>query len=233
MEGFALAQWKNDLELFQLIGKELFTALAGDVMDTMGLTHQFLPPQIRPLRDDMTVLGRAMTVLEADCAGTHISSSGKDQPFGIMFEALDDIKEGEVYICNGSSPSYALWGGLMSTRAMHLKAAGAVLNGYSRDTREILRLGLPTFSWGGYAQDQGVRGRVVDFRCPLEFPNGVRVNSGDIVFGDIDGVVVIPREHEAEVVEKALEKARGENRVARSIREGMSARQAFDTYGIM
>lgn len=228
-----MALWKNDGELFQLIRKELFTALTGDVMDTMGLTHQFLPPQIKPLRDDMTLIGRALTVLEADCAGVHVASAGKDQPFGVMFEALDDLREGEVYICNGSSPSYALWGGLMSTRAMYLKAAGSVVNGYSRDTREILKLGFPVFSWGGYAQDQGLRGRVVDFRCPLEFSNGVRVNPGDLVFGDIDGVVIIPREHEVEVVEKALEKARGESMVARSIRDGMSTREAFDTYGIM
>lgn len=228
-----MPQWQNDKALFSLIREELFPALAGDVMDTMGLTHQFLPPQIRPLRDDMVVVGRAMTVLEADCLGTRIASAAKDQPFGVMFEALDDLGEGEIYICNGSSPAYALWGGLMSTRAMHLKAAGAVVNGYSRDTREILKLGFPVFSWGGYAQDQGVRGRVIDYRCPLEFPCGVRVNPGDLLFGDLDGVVVIPREREAEVVEQALEKARGENRVARSIRDGMSAREAFDTFGIM
>ncbi len=77
-----------------------------------------------------------------------------------MFEALDDLKPGEVYLCAGGSPSYALWGGLMSTRAIACGAAGAVLHGYHRDTAEILRLGFPVASFGSYAQDQGPRGKV-------------------------------------------------------------------------
>ena len=60
--------------------------------------------------------------------------------FGLMLEALDDLKEDEVYVCSGSSPIYALWGELMSARAIQCKAAGAVVNGYSRDTKGILAL---------------------------------------------------------------------------------------------
>jgi regulator of RNase E activity RraA len=84
-----------------------------------------------------------------------------------MLEALDDLKPNEVYICTGGSPRYALWGELMSIRAMHCGAAGAVLDGYSRDTRGILKLGFPTFSHGSYAQDQNPRGKVVDYRVPI------------------------------------------------------------------
>ena len=96
-----------------------------------------------------------------------------------------------------------------------------------------LKLNFPTFSTGRYAQDQGVRGRVIDFRCRIEFPNRVEVSPGDIVFGDIDGVVIIPQEHIEEVVNRALEKVRGENMVRKSIEEGMPSQRAFDTYGIM
>src|SRR3546814_1308962 len=70
------------------------------------------------------------------------------KPFGLMFEALDSLQRNEVYICSGASPRYALWGGLMSVRAMYQKAAGAVVNGYSRDTNEVLQLNFPTFSLG-------------------------------------------------------------------------------------
>src|SRR5829696_5031073 len=127
--------WGSDEELFDTIRRDLFTAVVGDVMDTMGLLRQFLPPQIRP---------------------------------------LDDLKAEEVYICTGASPRYALWGELMSTRAINLGAAGAVVDGYHRDTSGILQLGFPTFSYGGYAQDQAPRGKVIDFRVPLEI-GGVRV----------------------------------------------------------
>lgn len=121
----------------------------------------------------------------------------------------------------------------MSTRAINLQAAGAVLNGYHRDTVEIRKLNFPVFSLGSYAQDQSGRGKVVDFRCQLTFPNGVTVNPGDIVFGDIDGVVVIPQESEVKIVELALEKAQGENRVRKSMEAGMSAKDAFQKYGIL
>lgn len=219
--------------LFQLMRKELFTAVVGDVLDAAGCTRQFLPPEIRALRSDMTVVGRAMTVLEADCCGDEVASSKSRQPFGLMFRALDDLKPGEVYVCTGSSFDYALFGELMSTRAMHCGAAGAVVDGYSRDTRGVLKLGFPLFSRGTYAQDQRVRGRVIDWRCPLAFPNGVRVNDGDVIFGDIDGVVAIPREHLRDIVAAALDKVHGENKVAAAIRAGMPTQEAWDRFGIM
>lgn len=223
----------DDSELFELMKRDLFTAVVGDVMDGAGLSHQFLPPQIKPLRDDMIVAGRAMPVLEADCCGHAVAHRGKAEPFGIMMEALDDLQAGEIYICTGSSPRYALWGELMSTRAIQLGATGAVLDGYSRDTRGIFALKFPTFSWGRYAQDQGLRGRVIDFRCPIKFGNGVKVGPGDIVFGDMDGVVIVPKDHERDIIHKAMEKAHGENKVKKAIEGGMSARQAWDTYGIL
>ena len=224
-----MKQWGSDEELFDTLRRELFTAVVGDVMDTMGLLRQFLPPQIKALRNDMVVTGRAMTVLEADVpSGTDFES----QPFGLMFRALDDLKAGEVYVCAGGSPRYALWGELMSTRATNLGAAGAVVDGYHRDTSGILRLGFPTFSYGGYAQDQAPRGKVIDFRVPLEI-GGVKVTPGDIVFGDLDGVCVIPRDAEEEVFRRALEKVQKENLVGQAIEDGMSAQEAFEKFGVM
>lgn len=204
-------------------------------MDKMGLLHQFLPPQIGPIRPDMVAVGRAMTVLEADVfveePGPH-ASGPMSRPFGFMLKALDDLKPGEVYLCAGASPRYALWGELMSTRAQKLGAAGAVVDGYHRDTAGILALDFPTFSYGAYAQDQGPRGKVVDFRVPIEL-GGVRVEPGDVVFGDRDGVCVVPRAAEEEVFRRALEKARKENLVEQAIRDGMGAREAFDKFGVM
>jgi regulator of RNase E activity RraA len=218
----------RDHDFLERIKSELFTAVVGDVMDVMGLRKQFLPPLIKPLRNDMIVAGRAMTVLGKDLTGEE-----KKEPFGLMFDALDDLKRNEVYTMTGASPTYALWGGLMTTRAMKLEAAGVVLNGYHRDTLEILSLNFPTFSWGSYAQDQGVRGRVVDYRCPLKFPNGVKMEPGDIVFGDIDGVVIVPKDNENEIIDQAMEKVHGEDKVREAIESGMSAKDAFNKYCIM
>jgi regulator of RNase E activity RraA len=221
----------TDDETFVLIRDRLFTAVIGDVMDRAGLTQQFLPPETRPLRPDYVLVGRAMPVLEVDLPPT--GSAGKDEDFGLMFRALDDLRRGEVYICTGASPLYALWGGLMSTRAASLGAVGAVLDGYHRDTREILTLGFRVFSAGAYAQDQRLRGKVTDFRVPIAFKNGVRVKPGDVIVGDIDGVLTIPVEHLADIVNAALAKVDGEANVRRMILAGERTEDVFTKTGIM
>jgi regulator of RNase E activity RraA len=228
----------NDTEVLdpkrlELIRTKLFTAVLGDVMDTRGLTRQFLPPEIRALDPDMVIAGYAMPVLEADCCGDVEGQGGRANPFGLMLRALDELKANEVYICTGGSPRYALWGELMSTRAQTLGAAGAVVDGYHRDTRGIRRLGFPVFSYGSYAQDQRVRGRVIDYRCPIEFGNGVRVDPGDVIVGDIDGVLVIPSARADEIISAALEKVEGEEAVRLMIERGESTEAIFGKTGIM
>ncbi len=227
--------WKSDSTLFDIAARELFPALVGDCLDTMGLLNQFLPVGLKPIHPEMIVIGRAMPVVEADVSDIDTVTAKDEmleQPFGLMFRALDDLKPGEVYVCSGASLDYALWGGLMSRRAMRLKAAGAVVNGLSRDTQEIEKLHFPTFSFGTYAQDQGPRGKVVDFRIPIQWGD-ITICTGDIIFGDRDGVLVIPKAAEEEAFLKAIEKARGENEVKNALENGMSAQAAFDRFGIM
>ncbi|MFV0503891.1 MAG: RraA family protein [Lachnospirales bacterium] len=229
-----MLSWKNDDELFKIMKKELYSAVIGDILDKMKYYHQFLPQRVQPININMVVAGRAMTVLEAD-SFEEISNGYNDimkKPFGLMLEALDDLKKNEVYICTGASPSYALVGELMCTRMQILGAAGAVVNGFHRDTKGIEELNFPCFSYGRYAKDQGPRGKVIDFRVPIEI-EGVSIKSGDIIFGDMDGVLCIPREIEREVIIKAYEKATGEKMVAEAIKNGMAAKASFDKYGIM
>jgi regulator of RNase E activity RraA len=226
---------ENDADLFTLMRTKLFTAVVGDVMDLLGYKNQFLAPRIQPLRDDMVVAGRAMPVLEADDDGGEIEGRANPlmgRPFGLMLRALDDLKRDEVYICSGSSPTYALWGELMSTCAINNGAAGAVVDGYSRDTKGILAQNFPCFSYGRYAQDQRPRGKVIDFRCTLRM-GAVEVRPGDIVFGDLDGVCIVPKSIEREVLSGAMEKAYGEKRVFEAIKDGMKAQDAWDKFGIM
>lgn len=149
-----------------------------------------------------------------------------------MFHALDSLKPNEIYVCSGASPRYAVWGELMSTRAIQLKAAGAICDGYCRDSSGILALDFPTFCYGSYAQDQGPRGKVVDYAVPIEI-GGIRIRPGDMLFGDRDGVLVIPREAEREAIALAFEKAETENKVRLAIEAGMSTVEAFERFGVM
>ena len=140
--GMVVSLWNSDAEMLSLMRRQLYTAVVGDILDQMGYVHQFLPSRIMPMRDDMIVAGRAMTVLEADTVQGDAQGRSVQmrRSFGLMLEALDDLKENEVYLCSGASPRYALVGELMCTRMQKLGAAGAVVNGFHRDTRGILEL---------------------------------------------------------------------------------------------
>jgi len=227
--------WNNDDEMFAAIRARLFPAVLGDVMDSMGCFHQFLPPALQPISDQMVVLGRAMPVLEEDIQDEEIrlAAAQSKRPFGLMLEALDNLQANEVYVCTGAAPAYATFGELMATRARQLGAAGAVLNGYSRDSRGIVNLGFPTFSLGRFAQDQRPRGRVVAFRTTVQMGK-TTISPGDMVFGDLDGVVVVPRAMEHDVVRQAMERVSREDLVRTAFeKEGMSAADAVTKYGAM
>ena len=219
-------QWNSDRELFALMKEKLYTPVVGDILDSMGYYHQFLPQAIRPLRDDMKLAGRTMTVLMIDVFGV------QKKPFGLLTEALDQLEEGEVYLASGGGRRCAYWGELLTAASRTRGAVGAVVDGWHRDTPQVLEQNWPVFSMGCYAQDSSVRTQVADYRCRLEVGN-VTVLPGDIVFGDVDGVLVIPSKVADEAVEKALEKAAGEKTVRKAIEAGMSTTKAFETYGIL
>ncbi len=230
-----MTDWSTDDELFTLAERELFTCVVGDIMDTLHLYHQFLPPQIRPITNDIIVIGRAMPVVCGDVFEQSSQDSANKvmaQPFGLMLEALDDLRKNEIYICTGSSPRNANWGEMMATRANMLGARGAVLDGYYRDTKGLMRMRFPTFGYGSYGQDSAPRYKVHDFRVPIEI-GAVRIHPGDIIFGDIDGVCVVPQEASQEVFSKALEKARSEKLVKKALESGVSAVAAYREHGIM
>ncbi|WP_137844804.1 RraA family protein [Microbacterium sp. 2FI] len=218
----------TDADLFELINTKLYTAVIGDILDKLSRVHQFLPPQIRPLTPSMRVAGRAMPVLVADVF------SPQRKPFGLLTEALDQLRPGEVYLAprTGAQAQAAMWGEILTATAQSRGAVGAVVDGYHRDTTKVLGQGFPVFSHGNYAQDSSIRTIVHDFRVPVEI-SGVHVTPGDLVVGDIDGVLVIPQDIEAEVIEAALEKASTENLVRVAIEDGMSSTEAFARFGVL
>lgn len=219
-------EWKSDAELFGLCCRELYTPVVGDILDDLGHTRQFLPQPIQPLREDMRVAGRAMPVLMIDVFGR------QKQPFGRLTEALDQLNPGEIYLATGGEMRCAYWGEILTATAKKRGAAGAVINGFHRDTPKVLEQNWPVFSRGRFAQDSAVRTQVVDYRCPVEI-GPARVLPGDLIFADLDGVIVVPKAVEAEVIERALVKARGEKRVRQEIEAGLSSTAAFKKYGIL
>lgn len=218
--------WKNDKELFDIIKRDLYTPVVGDILDEMGYYHQFLPAELRPIRENDKLVGRAMPALMIDVYGP------QKKPFGFLTEALDQLQPGEIYLASGGYMRCAYWGELLTAAAKKRGAVGAVVNGYYRDSPQVMEQNFPVFSRGRYAQDSSVRTQVTNFRCPIEVGD-VWVEPGDLIFGDIDGVLVVPQKLVDCVIGKALEKATGEKTVRKAIESGMSATEAFATFGIL
>jgi regulator of RNase E activity RraA len=217
---------ETDHKLFEFFKNDLYTSVVGDILDQMGYYHQFLPQQVHPLQIADKIVGRAMPVLMIDVFGP------QDKPFGRLTEALDQLECGEVYVAAGGTMRCAYWGEILTATAKMRGAAGAVINGFYRDTPKVIEQNWPVFSRGRYAQDSAVRTQVVDYRCNIEIGE-VLITPGDLIYGDMDGVLVIPKKIEKEVVEMALKKAKGEKLVRREIENGMSSTDAFRKYGIL
>ena len=221
-----MIHWQCDSDLFDLIKAHLYTPVVGDILDRLGFTRQFLPQPIQPALTEMKLAGRAMPVLMIDVHGP------QKKPFGKLTEALDQLQPGEIYLASGGDMRCAYWGEILTATARIRSAAGAVINGFHRDTPRMLEQNWPVFSRGRFAQDSCVRTQVADYRCPIEVGQ-VSVEPGELVFGDLDGVVIIPHRVEQEVIIEALKKASGENRVRKEIENGMTSTAAFQKYGIL
>ena len=166
-----------------------------------------------------------MRVLIMDVLGVFV------KPFGRLCECLDQIRPDEIYVATGGTARCAYWGELLTATAKARGGAGAVVNGWHRDTPQVLEQGWPVFSMGCYAQDSSVRTQVVDFRCQIEIGQAT-IRDGDYIFGDVDGVLVIPSAIAEEVVEEALEKAAKEKGLRAAVESGMSVTEAFERFGV-
>ncbi len=216
----------EDPDRFALVDSALYTAVIGDVCDEIGLVHQFLPPEVRALQPGMRLSGRAMPVLLADVYGR------PGRPFGRLTEALDALRPGDVYVTRRGEQHCAAWGEIMTTAARSRGARGAVVDSFHRDTPKVLEQDFPVFSRGSYGQDSGARSVVCDYGVVIEV-GAVTISPGDLVVGDVDGVLVVPAGVELEVLERALAKVAAEDVVRRAIEGGMSASDAWAAYGVL
>ncbi|MBS0535088.1 MAG: RraA family protein [Proteobacteria bacterium] len=209
---------------------KLYTPVLSDVLDSLGRTAQAMTPNIRPLDETQVLIGRART--GAYMAVADAGAEGEN-PYELEIKLIDDIKNGEIPVlgCAGNL-TIAPWGELLTTATRMRGGVGCVTDGLTRDVRFIRDMKFPVFCGGIGPLDSRGRGKMQEIDRPM-LCGGVRVRSGDIVFGDVDGVVVIPREIEDKVFEAAFRKVEGENRSRDELLQGRLLADVYAKYGIL
>lgn len=214
--------------LFDQLAEVLYTAVISDVLDSLGYRDQAMTADIRPGYVGARLIGRAHTVLSSDIY--HIPAS---DPYGIEIQAIDSVPPNGIVVgATNKSTRTCMWGELLSTATRSRGGRGAVLDGHTRDVAMIERMGFPLFSTGMRPVDSMGRGAIVSCGEPVVC-GGVLVHEGDIVFADVDGVVVIPRVVEDEAIRLAREKVTGENAMRDWLESGKTLREAFDHFGFL
>jgi regulator of RNase E activity RraA len=205
----------------------LYSSVLADVLDGLGHRTSALPPNVRPLKPDWKLFGRAATL---SCVTVAVEPA---RPYALELACIDALKPGEVLVAttNGDQKS-ALWGELLSTACRARGAVGVVLDGLTRDATKILAMDYPVFATGFSPLDSKGRLDAVSSGQPLRIGDCI-VRPGDYVFGDIDGVVIVPAELADKALPRALEKVSGENKVREELAKGRSVREVFDEYGIL
>jgi regulator of RNase E activity RraA len=207
----------------------LYAAVLSDALDAVGITDQAMRPNIRPLDDSLKLCGRART-------GVYVETGAVEpgiNPYELEITIVDDLKPGDVavFACGGST-RIAPWGGLLSTATRARQAAGCVTDGFVRDVLEVRAMQLPVFHGGIAPLDSKGRGQIQAIDVPV-ICGGARVSPGDLVFGDADGIVVVPQRVEAEVLRTAFDKVNGEHNSIRELRAGAFLRDVYAKYGVL
>ena len=207
-----------------------FCALISDVLDSLGHTHLALSPHVRPLDEALTLVGRARTMLYAD---VYSPPGPEENHYELEIQLVDSLGPGDVAVAScGGTGRIAPWGGLLSTAATMRGAAGAVMDGYVRDILHVRELGFPVFAGGIAPLDSSGRGKVIEIDVPVEV-GGVPVCPGDIVFGDADGCIIIPRDLEGAVIAAGREKLAAEDKSRKALLDGRLLAEVYDEFGVL
>jgi len=208
----------------------LYTAVLSDVLDEMGYPNQAMRSFVRPLDEALSFLGHARTGLYANA----YSAPEGENPYELEIKLVDDLKPGEVAViaCGGPTDRMAPWGELLTTAARARGAVACVTDGLVRDVRHIRAMKFPVFHGGIGPLDSKGRCRMIEMDRPVEC-GGVRVCAGDAVFGDVDGVIVIPQAVANDAFARALDKISRENRTRDELRAGRLLSEVFAKYGVL
>jgi 4-hydroxy-4-methyl-2-oxoglutarate aldolase len=218
----------SEKKIFDKIESCLYAAAFSDILDELGFRDQAVDPRsgIRPLAPGSVMIGRACTLLNRRDNDPH-------EPYKLAIEALDGVTMGQVIIAAGDTPLEAgIFGELSATRVTTCGGRGALIDGFTRDGRKLIEMQFPVFCRGVSPIDTTGRVRVVDYNIPLQIGNRT-VAPGQIVFADMDGVILIPREAEEEVLAKALERAAVETQVREELQAGDTMDSVWKKYHVL
>ena len=218
----------NDLALFEFIRQSLYVAAVCDILDELGYRHQAMHQRLRPLlpdRKNCGFIGRARTF-----EWKEVDYVDEANPYGMEIEAMDSLNKGDVVV---HSTDYhgtnAPWGELMSTIAKRNGVAGCVVDSQVRDCIKIIEMNFPVYYAGIRPLDSKGRGLMIAYDVPVHCGDVV-VTPGDLIYADFDGIVVIPRMIENEVIQKAKEKVHAENLSRNELLAGKTLREVYDKY---
>ena len=207
----------NEMNLFDTIRDKLNTALLSDALDSLGVVNQVMHESIRPLDPELTLVGRAFTMLYVDVY------EKPDAPYSKEIEAIDQVRPDDVVVvCTNNSRLTGVWGDLLSTAT---RARGG-------HTRKIIAMRFPVFAAGIKPLDSLGRSVPYAYQCRVRVGD-VLVNPGDIIVGDADGLVVLPAELASQAVHVALEKRNKENSSRKDLLEGAYLRDVYAKYGVL
>jgi regulator of RNase E activity RraA len=205
----------------------LYSAVLADVLDGLGHRDSALPANVRPLKPEWRIFGKAVTLCTVPVAAEPA------HPYAIEMECIDSLRPGDILIgttCGDNSS--ALWGELLSTASRAHGAVGVVLDGLTRDAVKIIEMDFPVFATGFSPLDSKGRLDAIHYNQPIRIGSCI-ISPGDLIFGDIDGVVVVPQRLASEALKRALEKVQGENKVRDELAKGRSVREVFAEFGIL
>ena len=210
-----------------MMRQSLYSAVVADALDSVGAYNQSPRISLPQFAGDGLLVGRCKTTLWADMYHPD------PRPYELELRAVDSCQPDDVLICAaGGSIHSALWGELLTTAARNAGCVGAVVDGGVRDVARIRKMEFSLFARGTSVYDSLNRQRVIDLDVDVEIA-GVRFCPGDLVFCDVDGIVVVPQKLEDEVIRRAWEKSQTENRIRQAIQAGMKATEAFDRFGVL
>ena len=207
--------------------ERLYPAVVADCLDKIGVRRNVMDPRIRPLYPEARLAGFASTVHAVQVTAP---PANPDDYYRGELQAVDALEPDDVMIVSTVQGSY--WGELLATASRYRGARGIVVDGYTRDTLQLIEMQFPTFAAGISCHDSLGRIDVEAVGVPVEC-GGVRVEPGDLILADFDGVVVVPSATADEVVTLAEGKVSGENLVRSKLAEGMPVWDAFRTYGVI
>ena len=206
----------------------LSVPLLCDALDSFGYTRQSPRLPIVPITmPDATLIGRAKTSLWADMAHPD------PEPYKLELAAVDSCRPDDILVCAASGSNRSgIWGELLTTASRNTGCVGVIVDGAVRDVAKMKAMNFPVFARGTNPYDSRDRQRVIDIDIPIEL-DGIRIQPGDLIAADIDGIIIVPQAVEEQVVRAAWKKAHAENEVRDAIRKGMSATKAFETFGVL